>query len=106
MSLLSQQLRRKLPRLYATEEISDPMVVCRFYLPMSGWTWYATEFDGVDTLFGYVEGAVDSELGYFSLSELEGVTGAFGFKVERDLSFVPIHLSLVKARVKGSYATV
>jgi hypothetical protein len=31
----------------------------------------------------------DKELGYFSLSELEGVTGLMGLPIERDLHWQP-----------------
>jgi len=39
---------------------------------------------------------LEVELGYFSLSELTGIRGAFGLPVERDLSFEPTRLSEVK----------
>ena len=54
------------------------------------------EFDGSDTFFGLVSG-FEVELGYFSLSELQSVRGAFGEPVvERDLHFVPCKLSEVR----------
>lgn len=55
-----------------------------------------TEFDGTDRFFGWVQG-FDGELGYFSLSELEGLTinGVPG--VERDLYWTPKPLSEVKS---------
>ena len=43
---------------------------------------------GDDIFFGLVEGH-DKELGYFSLSELEGVTGPMGLPIERDLHWQP-----------------
>jgi hypothetical protein len=83
MELLTEELRRTLPPLYATEGVSDPLVVAKFFLPATGWTWYATEFDGEDVFFGYVVGQYP-ELGYFSLHELEEVRGPFDLAVERD----------------------
>ncbi len=56
MNLLTQELREKLPAMYATEGNPDAMVVCKFFLTDSAWTWYAVEFDGDDTFFGLVEG--------------------------------------------------
>ena len=85
-------MRRRLPPLAATEHDSDPIAQVKFFTPWTSWTWYATEFDGVDTLFGLVEGLV-SELGYFSLSELEAVRGPAGLEIERDLYFEPTRLS-------------
>ena len=64
-------------------------------MPRTGWTWYVTEFDGEDSFFGYVVG-FEKELGYFSLSELQGIRGALGLPVERDLYFEPKPLSEVK----------
>ena len=103
MHLLTQEIRKKLPPLYATEESKDPLVICKFFLPMTQWTWYATEFDGEDRFFGYVEGSVHAELGYFSLRELENAQGPFRLPVERDRFFEPTLLSVVKQEV---YATV
>jgi hypothetical protein len=57
-------------------------------MPDSGWTWYASEFDGEDILFGLVIGVV-IEFGYFCLSELQEVRSPFGLYVERDLAFEP-----------------
>jgi len=51
-------------------------------------TWYASEFDGEDILFGLVSG-FEVELGYFSLSELESVRGPLDLPIERDLYFEP-----------------
>ena len=54
MMLLTKELREQLPPLYASEQIDDPMVVCKFFYPDFHWRWYAIEFDGKDTFFGYV----------------------------------------------------
>lgn len=95
MQLLNKELRDKLPPLYKTENESNPICHIKFFTPDSNWTWYVMEFDGTDTFFGYVCG-LDSELGYFSLSELENYTSTIGLKIERDLSFAPITLDEVK----------
>ena len=96
IKLLTKDLRRKLPPLYSTEKCADPIVYAKLFTPDSGWTWYVLEFDGEDLFFGFVIG-LDSELGYFSLSELESVRGPLGLAVERDLYFKPRLLSEVKA---------
>lgn len=93
MKLLTQELKKKLPPLYANEDKgNNAIAVAKFFTPWANWTWYATEFDGDDTFFGLVEG-LDTELGYFSLSELESVTGPFGLKIERDAYFEPTTLA-------------
>jgi hypothetical protein len=96
MMLLTKKLKRKLPPLYATENDRDPMVICKFFFPAFHWTWYAIEYDGKDTFFGWVDGDFP-ELGYFSLSELKSITDKWGLPVERDRWFKPIRLSELKA---------
>lgn len=100
MKLMTRELRKKIPPLYSTEHDADPMVVCKFFTPDAGWTWYVTEFDGKDTLFGFVDG-IEKELGYFSLSELERVRGKLGLPVERDRYWKPQPLSKVKHTIRG-----
>lgn len=95
MQLMPQYVVKKLPALYTVENDNDPMVKCKFFLPMTKWYWYAMEFDGVDTFFGFVVGDYN-ELGYFSLSELQSIEGPYGLKVERDLYFDSTPLSKVK----------
>ena len=92
MKLLTKENRKNLPKLYSQEKVEDPIAQVKFFTPWSNWTWFATEFDGTDTFFGKVVGH-ETELGYFSLSELESVVGRFGLKIERDLHWTPRPLS-------------
>jgi len=92
MNLLPASVGRLLPPLYSTENDPDPVARVKFFTPWSNWTWYATEFDGEDTFFGYVEG-LEKELGYFSLRELQSASGPVGLKIERDIHFRPTPLS-------------
>lgn len=94
MKLLTEEIRRQLPALYSQEHIEDPLVICKFFHPMSDMIWYATEFDGEDIFFGWVQSA-QSELGYFSLKEMQE-TRVRGLGMERDLHFKPKKLSEVK----------
>ena len=88
-SLLTDEIRSKLPQLYSCEEKGlDAQAIVKFFTPDSNWTWYATEFDGEDIFFGLVDG-FELELGNFSLSELEEATGPLGLRIERDLYFEP-----------------
>ncbi|MDX2136928.1 MAG: DUF2958 domain-containing protein [Chloroflexota bacterium] len=96
MDLLPGEIRAALPLLYATEKLGKEVIaVVKYFTPDANWTWYATEFDGIDTFFGLVKG-LDTELGYFSLSELESVRGSFGLPVERDLYFEPTSISALR----------
>jgi len=98
MDLLSGEIRAALPPLYATEKLGkEAIAVVKYFTPDVNWTWYATEFDGEDTFFGLVKG-LDTELGYFSLSELESVRGSLGLPVERDLYFMSTPLKDIDTR--------
>ena len=106
---MTKELEKTLPGLYSQEANADPMVMCKFFTPDAGWTWYAIEGSPVDedgfydtdkekvdfVFFGLVSG-IDVELGYFSLSELKSIRGKLGLPVERDLHFQPTRLSEVK----------
>jgi hypothetical protein len=98
MELLTAELRRSLPPLYAQEKNNDPIVHIKFFTPDAQWTWYVTEGGEEEDdfiFFGYVMG-LDNEWGYFSLSELTAARGPFGLAVERDLSFKAAAFSEVR----------
>ena len=87
--LLTKELAAKLPELYSQDGKGEEAVAVVKFFSLTGWRWYAIEFDGVDTFFGLVEG-FETELGYFSLQELESVTVFGGLPaVERDLHWIP-----------------
>ncbi|MBZ0283149.1 MAG: DUF2958 domain-containing protein [Anaerolineae bacterium] len=89
MELLDGVSRAALPELYSGEKLGlNAVAPVKFFAPGSAWTWYPTEFDGEDLFFGLVAG-IEVELGYFSWTELEGVRGAFGLPLERDLYYTP-----------------
>lgn len=93
--LVTKAVLRKVPRLYSTENETDPTVWVKFFSPYSNWTWYVTEFDGNDRFFGYIQGSYP-ELGYFSLSELQQMNRNGLPLVERDMYFKPQPLSNFK----------
>lgn len=97
MTLIPQSLLHTIPDLYETEDINDPISHVKLFLPGTNWRWYITEISKEDhnLCFGYVIG-LESELGYFSLEELEGLHSSLGISVERDESFQPTPLSKIK----------
>lgn len=100
MELLPEEVRARLPALYAQEGIADQIAHVRFFTPDSNWTWYATEGspEGDDFIFfGYVIG-FEKEWGYFALSELAAARGPMGLPIERDLYFEPTPFSKIIAR--------
>lgn len=78
----------------------DAVVVCKFFL--QGYTWYVLEAEKADNgyeFFGIIVGQ-HTEYGYFTLSQLESVTGQWGLRVEKDRGFKPtkvkdLHLDIV-----------
>ena len=89
MKLLTEEIRRQLPPLGSQDGKGGKAIVyLKLFTPDSGWTFWATEYDGKDTFFGLVDG-MERECGYFSLSELESVRGPFGLPIERDIHWEP-----------------
>ena len=98
MELLTAELRKSLPPLYAQEENKDPVIHLKFFTPDAQWTWYVTEGseeEGDFIFFGYVVG-FEKEWGYFTLSELEAARGPLGLAVERDLYFTATPFSTIR----------
>jgi hypothetical protein len=94
-NLIPKDLLDTIPKLYDTEDIKDPIVHVKLFL--DGWTWYITELSiDEDICFGYVVSPFERELGYFSLNEIQSIKGSLGLEVERDLSFKPTKLSIIK----------
>lgn len=89
MMLLTKQNRKDLPALGKQKDLlSFTIAHVKFFTPDANWTWYATEFDGEDRFFGFVVGPFP-ELGYFSLQKLKAIRGPLGFKIERDMYWIP-----------------
>ncbi len=96
MELIPKKLINTIPKLYETGEQTDPIAYIKLFL--ENWTWYITELSiDCDICFGYVISPFCSgELGYFSLEEIKSIQGSLGIGVERDLSFKPTKLSIIK----------
>jgi len=88
--LIPLTLLSNIPDLYETEDSLNPTCHVKLFTPNSNWTWYIIEFSKNDTntCYGYVQG-LESELGYFTLEELESLRTPLGLAIERDLSFKP-----------------
>ena len=95
--LLTNEQLQTIPNLYETENQKDPICHLKLFLPSTNRTWDNKELEEADlnTCYGFVDG-LEKELGYFTLSELENLKGAFGLKVELDTSFKPTKLSKIK----------
>jgi hypothetical protein len=97
MQLITDELKAAIPALFSTEtdNIEARMVPVKFFAPWCGWIWYGLEGSEQDEdylFYGYVED-IEHEFGYFTLSELERVSGPFGLKIERDFYWTPQAIS-------------
>jgi hypothetical protein len=101
--LIPQTLLSDVPDLYETEGSTNPICHVKLFTPDSNWTWYIIELSKSDlnTCYGYVQG-LESELGYFTLEELESVHGSLGLAIERDMSFKSTSFSTIKNNEKVS----
>jgi len=103
MKLLTKQLERLLAQhpLYSGEKDRNPPILVKFFTPWTNWTWYVLEGDqqanGDWLFFGLVEG-FETELGYFTLSELQSMSGPGGLTIERDRYFGAKRLNDVRTR--------
>ena len=95
--LLTEELRKALPKLREQEGSDDPIVYAKFFFPASGWTWFVTEGEAQDDDFLFYGHAIgfDSEWGYFTLRELEEVE-VVGLRIERDLYFEATPFSRIR----------
>mgnify|MGYP003647752683 CR=1 FL=1 len=85
--LLEKAKKLGLPGLYHMDgKPAEEVPTVKFFAPWGGATWYASEMDvATGECFGYCDmGYGGGELGYFSLNEMNRVSGPGGLKVEID----------------------
>lgn len=97
MKLMTKEIEQQIPKLYSQDGKGENAIVyVKFFDPYGSWSWYATEYSKEEKLFfGLVKG-FETELGYFSLDELESVG-----RIERDLYFRPKTLKEVREEIKN-----
>ena len=103
--LMTQKLAEAIPALGATEHVADCddiLAHAKLFSPYSNWTWYIAEWDAATgQCFGLVEG-LETELGYFNLTELAETTVSGDVPaVERDLYWQPMTLGEIKGGSRG-----
>ena len=93
MKLITKAIEAKLRKspLYSHEGDSNPAIIVKFFNPYGRGTWIVYEAerqaDGDWLFFGEVT-LFDTEWGYFTLSELQGLRTRWGAPmIERDLYF-------------------
>ncbi len=101
-SLMTRELGETIPALGTNDDVQDyddVFAPAKLFSPYNGWTWYITEWDPATGLcFGLVKG-FETELGYFDLTELAGVTVLGNVPaVERDLHWDPATIGEIQGR--------
>lgn len=103
MNLMPKEIAKNIPTIGAQDgKGEDAVVYLKIFDPCGRLTFFATEFDGEDTLFGYMISPLGpdcDEWGYSSLSELQSVRNPLGLPLERDRSFNPVPLAQAKLRL-------
>lgn len=95
-TLIPDELLSSIPKLYDTEDQTNPTCWIKLFSPDSNWTWFIIEYSAdTNTAYGYVQG-LESELGYFDLNELESIRGPLNLTIELDYSFTPTPFATIK----------
>lgn len=87
MKLLTKKLLKQFATTGSQEWSDDPVVISKYFLPWTDWTWYATEYNPQEEMFFWLVDWLEKERGYFSLLDLKTAKNQFWLPVERDLWF-------------------
>lgn len=100
ITLINQELKKEFARVGSQEDVSDPIIIAKFFSPSAAGTWYAISYEeSSNTCFGYVTDFGYDALGYFSIDELESLfIPSFGVRIERDMYFSPCLLSEITGK--------
>ncbi len=92
--MLTKAILNSVPPLYGQDgKGQEAIAYAKFFNPVGAGTWYMTEYDPeTGTAFGKVV-LHETELGYFSIPELESIQLPLGMYIERDIYFKPTPLS-------------
>ena len=94
---MTKEIEKRLEKfpLYSQDgKGEDAEIVCKFFSPVGGWTWYVLEAEKFNEddyeFFGIViNGYGEQEYGYFTIGELKQLKLPFGLSIERDMYFSP-----------------
>jgi hypothetical protein len=89
--LMNDEIGQRLAPLYSNEDKGlDAVAPVKYFHALSGWRWYASEYDPKERIFFGLVAGYEIELGYFSLDELEEIgKDERTIPIERDLHYEP-----------------
>jgi hypothetical protein len=110
MELLTEDVRDQIPELTSQEDLDDPVVYARFYVPSSNRAWFAVEGEsvldknGCEIDFEFFGRIHDREVywGSWTLNDLLDVKDTSGsVDVKRDPNFAPKPISEIGNAANG-----
>jgi hypothetical protein len=64
------------------------LIICKLFDPCGSATWFLLEYEPVKKIaFSFVQGLIEDELGYISLTEMESIKDPLGIGIEQDPYF-------------------
>ncbi len=89
MQLITKEIEKKLPPLYAGDgkDLAIVPVIFKLFDPQGAATWYITEGNLQEGILYGLCVIQCPELGYVSLDELKAFRGRFGLGIERDMYY-------------------
>jgi hypothetical protein len=99
MKLITKAVLKEFDKHKNDKDTGNPWIVCKFFNPCGGFTWYATEFDQENGIItNYMTGGDFDEWGSIFLSDLEKPLPPLGLPCERDLYFTPCYFEDLKEK--------
>ncbi len=105
MKLLTKAIENKFAKTgdLSQTPIDDITVICKWFNPCGGHTWYVYERLDDDIFMAFVTDGnpMFAECGTVSLAELQSITLPFGMSIERDINFEPRPLKEIIDTIKA-----
>lgn len=81
---------------YDNASAKDITCPVKFFCPWNDWAWYAAEYDAATGIaWGIVHG-FETEVGSFSIDELNSISGPFGMRIEMDEYWTPMTMADIR----------
>jgi hypothetical protein len=78
------------------KSMKDIKIILKLFNPGGVGTWYVYEKEDEDIYWAFanLNDPINAECGTISMQELTSYRGRFGLKIERDMSFEPLKMTL------------
>jgi|LSQX01.2.fsa_nt_gb hypothetical protein len=94
MQLMTYKLLSLFKQFKNKQRTWDPIVITRYYIPLTYYSWYATKYDEESETFYWYISSEQWERGEFKKKELEQLRFAW-LCIERDKDWEPIPFSKI-----------